>query len=72
MRDLTGSPAKPTKPGFYWLLQADQNPQIVEVMIDREQRFAYMAGCDMPFDLDDTSIIDESECEWAGPLEPPA
>ena len=72
MNDSTRSPAKPTKSGFYWLFQADHNPQIVEVVIDGEERVVYMPGSDVPFHLDDTSIIDESECEWAGPLEPPA
>jgi hypothetical protein len=63
--------AKPTKAGFYLLIQEGEDPQIVEVVIEGDQCMVYMPGSAEWVDLDADSTLDRSECQWAGPLEPP-
>ena len=64
-------PAMPRRSGFYRLYQKGLAPQIVEVVIDGDYRLVYFTGSAEWVDLDDDRTLDESQCHWVGPLEPP-
>lgn len=61
-------PATPTKAGFYLLIQGDEDLQIVEVVIEGDQRLVYLSSSVEWIDLDWDSTLDLHRCQWIGPL----
>lgn len=71
MTGMKATPTKPKEPGFYWLLQDGEDPQVVEIVTEGNALVVYMPGSEDSFDLAETSMFNELTCDWAGPLEPP-